>query len=121
MPRWLPMALVSIALGAIGQVLLKLASRGGTLSLFGPGMGQSLLRLALNPYFLVGVVCFVSSMLVWVKVLSSAQLATAYPVVSLGYVLVAALSWVFLGEHINVRQAVAIGVIIAGVVMLGRG
>jgi len=119
---WLPTALLSIAIGAIGQLLLKFAARGaGSLSLFGPGALSSLGRLAANPYLIAGLVCFVSSMLLWVKVLGSAELATAYPLVSLGYVLVAILSWVLLGERVNLRQAIAIGVIVFGVVLLGRG
>lgn len=119
MPLWLPLALVSIALGAIGQFLLKIAAQSlGQVSLFGPHMGTSLLRLALNPYFLIGLVCFVSSMLMWVRVLTSAPLNTSYPLVSLGYVLVAFMSWVFLGERLGLRQGLAIGIIVVGVALL---
>jgi drug/metabolite transporter (DMT)-like permease len=120
MPSWLPLALVSIAVGAVGQFLLKLAARSaGTLPLLGPGMLQSLGRLAANPYLLAGLVCFVGSMLLWVKVLTAAPLGTSYPLVSLGYVLVAVLSWAVLGERLGLRQVLAIGVIIGGVVLLG--
>ena len=119
MPVWLPLALVSIALGAVGQFLLKLAAQSlGQVSLLGPHMGAGLLRLALNPYFLIGLVCFVSSMLLWVRVLTSAPLNTSYPLVSLGYVLVAVMSWVFLGERLGLRQGVAIGIIVVGVALL---
>lgn len=119
MPVWLPLALVSIALGAVGQFLLKLAAQNlGQVSLLGPHMGAGLLRLALNPYFLIGLVCFVSSMLLWVRVLTSAPLNTSYPLVSLGYVLVAVMSWVFLGERLGLRQGVAIGIIVFGVALL---
>ena len=114
------MALVSVAIGAIGQFLLKLAARSlGSVSLFGPSFVASIARLAVNPYLLVGLVCFVSSMLLWVKVLTSAQLNTAYPLVSLGYVLVAILSWVALGETLSVRQIIALALIIIGVTVLG--
>lgn len=116
---WLPTALLSIAIGAVGQLLLKFAARStGGVSFFAL---SSLARLALNPYLLGGLLCFVSSMVLWVKVLGSAELATAYPMVSLGYVLVALLSWVLLGERLGLRQALAIGVIVFGVVLLGRG
>lgn len=119
---WLPTALVSIAIGAVGQFLLKLAARSnGSLSLFGPGALSSLLRLLVNPYLLVGVLCFVTSMVLWVKVLGRAELSVAYPLVSLGYVVVIALSWGLLGERLSLRQAVAVGVIVFGVVLLGRG
>lgn len=120
MASWLPLALVSIAIGAVGQFLLKLAARSaGAMPLLGPGMLHSMLRLAANPYLLAGLVCFVGSMLLWVKVLTAAPLGTSYPLVSLGYVVVAVLSWALLGERFELRQLVAIGVIIGGVVLLG--
>lgn len=122
MASWLPTALVSIALGAVGQLLLKLAARtGATISLGGgAGLVESIGRLAQNPYMWLGAVCFVSSMLLWVKVLNSAQLSTAYPLVSLGYVIVAVLSLVVLHEHMGLKQVVALGIIIFGVILLGQ-
>lgn len=121
MQPWLPTALVSIAIGAVGQLLLKFAARAtGGLSLHGAAMVPTVVRLATNPYLIAGVGCFLTSMLLWVKVLSTAELSTAYPLVSLGYVVVAALSWVLLGERLDLRQAVAIAVIVFGVFLLGR-
>lgn len=118
MQPWLPTALVSITIGAVGQLLLKFAARGGvTLDL--AAVLPAVMRLATNPYLIAGLVCFLTSMLLWVKVLSTAELSTAYPLVSLGYVLVAALSWVLLGERLGLRQALAIGIIVFGVFLLG--
>jgi drug/metabolite transporter (DMT)-like permease len=120
MPSWWSTALVSIAIGAVGQLLLKFAARtSGGLPLAGPHALAALGRLAFNPYLLAGVVCFLTSMVLWVKVLANAPLSTAYPAVSLGYVLVVLLSWAVLGERVGLRQAVAIAVIVAGVAMLG--
>jgi len=117
---WLPTALVSIAIGAFGQFLLKLAARtGGSLTPNEAGIVAWLLRLAVNPYMILGVVCFVSSMLLWVKVLQVAQLSSSYPLVSLGYVIVAVLGAVFLGEHLAPRQIAAMAVIVLGVALLG--
>jgi len=120
MQSWLPTALVSIGIGAVGQFLLKLAARSsGPLPLLGPGALGALWRLAGNPYLLIGLVCFVSSLLLWVKVLGTAPLSSSYPLVSLGYVLVAILSWIVLGERLGLRQVLAIAVIVAGVALLG--
>lgn len=119
MQSWVPTALVSIAVGAVGQFLLKLAARSlGPLALGGSHVLASLGRLALNPFLLLGLVCFVSSMVLWVRVLGSAPLNTSYPLVSLGYVLVALMSWVFLGERLGLRQGAAILIIMGGVALL---
>ncbi len=116
------MALVSVVIGAVGQFLLKLAARSlGSLALFGPDPLSTAVRLITNPYLLLGLVCFGSSMLLWVKVLTTAQLSTAYPLVSFGYVIVAALSWWALGEHLSLRQLLALALIIVGVALLGMG
>ena len=121
MREWLPLALVSIAIGAVGQLLLKFAARSaGGLPLLGPGAIGAFGRLLINPYLLVGVFCFGTSMLLWVKVLTTAQLSVSYPLVSLGYVIVALLSWWWLGEPLSLRQIVAIGIIMAGVALLGQ-
>ena len=118
---WLPTALLSIVIGAIGQLLLKLAARtGASLGLGGARTLASLERLILNPYLVLGLICFVVSMLLWLKVLTVAPLSSSYPLVSLGYVIVAVLSFFVLGERLALRQIVAIGVIVFGVFLLGQ-
>ena len=116
---WLPVALISITIGAVGQLLLKLASKSG-LTLSGPGAIHSLLRLVVNPYMILGVVCFLLSMVLWVKVQTMTPLSSSYPLVSLGYIIVALLSFLILGERLAVKQILAIGVIVFGVFLLGQ-
>jgi drug/metabolite transporter (DMT)-like permease len=113
----LPWLAVSILLGSVGQFLLKLAAQQlGQLSL----APASLARLALSPFVWAGVVLFASSMVLWIKVLTAAPLATAYPLVSLSYVVVLLLSWAFLGEPITGLKVAGIVAIMLGVALLTR-
>lgn len=116
----MPWMVVSILLGAVGQVLLKVSARNLHRLTAGNGpVSQSLLRLVAMPVMWVGIVLFAVSMLLWIKALTTAPLGLAYPMVSLGYVVVAVLSWIFFGESVTMWQILGIATIIVGVIVLG--
>jgi multidrug transporter EmrE-like cation transporter len=109
------LALVSIFLGAVGQFLLKVGAKA-----LGEGgsVGHTLLQMAVTPAVLLGVVCFGTSFISWVFVLRKLDLAVAYPMVSLGYIIVVVLAKAFLGEQITLPKVVGLGLIIAGVIAM---
>lgn len=121
MKQALPWIITSIFLGAIGQVLLKVAARRmGTLSLGTGPLLPTLLRLASTPYVWMGVVLFAVSMVLWLKALTTTSLASAYPMVAGGYVVVLLLSALFLGEKMTGGIALGCGIICLGVLVLAR-
>lgn len=103
-------ALISIALGGVGQFLLKLGA-----AKLAPG---ALWRLVLVPQIVVGLFCFGLSFLSWVFVLQRLPLSVAYPMVSLSYVIVTALAAIFLGESLTVQKVAGLALILVGVVVL---
>jgi multidrug transporter EmrE-like cation transporter len=109
------LALVSIFLGAVGQFLLKVGAKALT---DGHSIAQTLLQMAMTPAVLLGLVCFGTSFISWVFVLRKMELAVAYPMVSLGYVIVVVLAKVFLGEQITVAKLIGLGLIIGGVIAM---
>lgn len=78
------------------------------------------LKLATQLPIIGGLTCYVVSVVVWIIVLSRADVGVAYPMISLGYVLTALGAWYFLGESFSLQRIVAIGVIIVGVALLVR-
>jgi multidrug transporter EmrE-like cation transporter len=52
--------------------------------------------------------------------LSKAPVSTAYPMLSLGYVAVAAVSVVWLGESMSPAKVLGIALICAGVILVSR-
>jgi multidrug transporter EmrE-like cation transporter len=59
---------------------------------------RQLYRLALSPEIAVGIIFFTLSCLLWIKVLTRADLSRAYPMVSLGYINITICSYFFFHE-----------------------
>lgn len=113
--------LLSVSFGAVGQLLLKIgATQLYPLALNLPHLSGTLLRAFTNPWVLGGTLMYATSLVVWLKVLSTTELSLAYPMVSLGYVLVVMLSIIFLGEHLTLYKLAGVAAIITGVILIGH-
>jgi multidrug transporter EmrE-like cation transporter len=114
----LVLILTNVALNAAAQIFLKLGARDG---FSGPAGPVSLvIDLATRPGLIGGLACYGLSLVLWVYVLSRAQASYAYPFLGLGFVLVAVVGWLFLGETMSAQKIIATLVIVAGVVLLAR-
>lgn len=114
--------LSGVALNAAAQLLLKVATR--PLSHF-TGFGvqtlvDSGLILMKSLTFWAGMVCYGTSLCVWLAALSKAPVSTAYPMLSLGYVVVAGVSVLWLGETLSLPKVLGIALICVGVVLVSR-
>lgn len=118
---WL-LILSGVGLNAAAQLLLKVATR--PLSAFtafnGDTLSGSILILCKSLPFWGGMFCYGASLCVWVAALSKAPVSTAYPMLSLGYVVVAAISVGWLGETMTPAKLIGIALICAGVVLMSR-
>ncbi len=109
--------LLSVLLGATAQILFKVGVlQLGSISFDWPGIA----RLALNPAILSGLAAFAASFLLWLKILAAAPLSYAYPMVSLGYVFVFVVSWLYLGESLPPLRVLGLALIIAGIFFIAR-
>ena len=114
------LVLLSVILVNIGQLLLKHGLNSlGEISL-GVNVIFSLFNAVLNPFVFFGIVFFVVSSFFWLLALSKAELSYAFPILSLGYVLVSVLSWLFFNEVLSVLRILGLGVIVVGVFMLSK-
>jgi len=116
-------AVLSILLGAVGQLLMKVG-----MNAFGPigdfGSLHALTRLADPQLFALlwvggGLLCYVAAMMTWLGVLKVMDLSRAYPLLSLGYVIVyaGAVSWSRIGEQPTLLRTLGTSVIVGGVVL----
>lgn len=116
------LALFSISLGAVGQFLLKVGVKEiggiGGLAFKRGELVSTAVRIATEPYIIIGILLFVISMVVWLAVLSRMELSRAYPMVSISYVLVALMARAFLGEQLGLTRVAGIAVILVGVVLV---
>jgi multidrug transporter EmrE-like cation transporter len=115
--------LTGVGLNAAAQLLLKVATR--PLSHFTVFNTDTLISsigiLIKSVPFWSGMVCYAASVCVWLAALSKAPVSTAYPMLSLGYVVVAAISVAWLGEVMTPGKVLGIALICAGVVLVSRG
>jgi len=111
---------LSVVLGAIGQVLLKVGARTLRPELSVPGVGKLVLQVFQTPALLLGLICFGSSFLLWLVVLSRVELSYAYPMVSLGYLIVVLASWLVLKEDLNALRLAGLLLICLGVSLVAR-
>lgn len=102
--------LVSIVAGAIGQLTMK------------AGL-QNMHTLAPNPMLILGVFCYAAAMISWILALKKYDLSFAYPLLSLGYLLVyiGAHLWPELGEELTLNKTIGLILIILGVTVSAQG
>ncbi|HME37643.1 MAG TPA: SMR family transporter [Steroidobacteraceae bacterium] len=121
---WITWALIltGVGLNAAAQLLLKVATRplAHVVEFSAATLGSSVLILFKSLSFWTGMVCYGASLCVWLAALSKAPVSTAYPMLSLGYVVVAAVSVTWLGESMTPAKVLGIALICAGVVLVSR-
>jgi multidrug transporter EmrE-like cation transporter len=121
---WVTWSLIlgGVGLNAAAQLLLKVATRPlAHFTDFGlQTLRYSVVSLGTSPPFWAGMVCYGVSVCVWLAALSKAPVSTAYPMLSLGYIVVAAVSVLWLGETLSPAKVIGIALICAGVVLVSR-
>ena len=117
----LVLILLDVILNVTGQLSLKYGmGKIGNFSLSLSSLPQVFLQAATNLYVLFGLFCYGLGFMVWLIVLSKAEVSFAYPLISLGYVFTAILAWTILGEAVNENRLVGILTICLGVFLIAR-
>ena len=110
---------ISVGLSAVAQIFLKRGltnlqtrdlGRGGVL-----GLAVGIIS---QPFIWLWGICFVAAMGLWLGGLQKLDLSYAYPLVSVGYVLVTLLSAVVVHERVDGRRWLAVSVISLGVILI---
>jgi multidrug transporter EmrE-like cation transporter len=114
--------LTGVGMNAAAQLLLKAATRPlAAFTVFDVDtLVKSVAILALSVPFWAGMMCYAFSICVWLAALSKAPVSVAYPMLSLGYVVVAAASALWLGESLTLMKVFGIALICAGVLVVSR-
>jgi drug/metabolite transporter (DMT)-like permease len=94
-----------------GQVLFKMAALRYVAE---GGVGERLLGLVCNIYFVTALVFYAGYAILWVWILSFTPLSRAYPFVALGFALTPLLGAMLFGETISLRLIVGLLFILCG-------
>jgi len=113
--------LAGVLLNAAAQLLLKAGTNAvGHFEFSYANIVPVGLRLALEPFILSGVACYVVSLVVWIMALSRVEVSIAYPMLSIGYVINAVAAWYLFGESLTALRLTGIGFIVVGVFLVAR-
>lgn len=108
--------IASVALGATGQVLMKL----GMVSLGGGTFTSTVTAGLTEPLVLLGLACYAVSSVSWLIVLSRVALSVAYPFGALSYVLVVLVA-LATGEQVSALRWAGVALIVGGIWLVSSG
>ncbi len=116
------LALVSIAMGAVAQVMFKVgmetpAVRAALLAGSKVGVFRA---VALGAWVPGGLALYVLGTVLWLAVLARVELSQAYPFVGLSFVLTTIFGWLLFGDALSVSRIAGIVAIVIGVLLVGR-
>lgn len=115
------MVLVPVFIGVVGQLFLKTGMlQIGQFAINGPVLISTFLKVATNFAVLFGLLLYAVSAVLWLIVLSRMELSFAYPLLSVGYILVLLCSWFFFKESISIVRWAGVLVICFGVFLISR-
>lgn len=111
--------LSGVLLNALGQIALKY----GSIKINEYGASVDLLTFIdkyINGPIIIGLACYAFSVATWVVALTRVDVSIAYPMLSIGYVVVAILAYILFNEPITLQKILAMAVIVLGVILLAR-
>lgn len=121
MNKYLPLIILGVLLNASAQLCLKMGMRGiGIFSFSFENIIPIGTKVALNPFIITGLSCYVISVLVWLLALSRVDVTYAYPLLSIGYIVTAVCGQIFLGENMDAVRWLGVVVICLGVFLITR-
>ena len=113
--------MAGVLLNATAQLLLKAGTnRVGEFAFTVDNVVPIGTKLALSPFILGGLGCYVVSVAVWILGLSRVPVSVAYPMLSVGYIVNAVLAYLLFGESLTAQKMVGIGFIVVGVFLVAR-
>ncbi len=113
--------LISVILGAIGQIMLKNGLNAmGMLTLNVASLGGTLWRLVTNPFVFFGLVVYVTGTVFWLAALSRVDLSYAYPFASLSYVVMLLAAFLIFKENVSLLRIIGTLVVGLGVLIISR-
>ncbi len=113
--------LAGVLLNAVAQLLLKAGTNA--VGHFDFTIANALpvgMKLAFQPHILGGMLCYAVSLVVWIMALSRVPVSIAYPMLSIGYIINAAIAHWWLGEAVSLTRMGGIGLIAIGVLIVAR-
>ena len=116
------LVLVAALVGGTGHVLLSKGMKtvGDLTEAPGPMLGGMLARAMSSPWLLLGVTLQATFFVLYLTLLSRANVSQVLPMTALDYVVVAFLAQLLLAEAVTPARWLGIGFIVVGVFLVAR-
>jgi drug/metabolite transporter (DMT)-like permease len=116
------LVLFSVVLTTCSQLIVKWrVSLAGLLPVDVTRKALFVMGLLMDPWILVGIFAAFCAGLSWMAAMTRLELSFAYPFISLSFVLVFVFSALLFHETVTVPKVVGMLLIIAGIIVTGRG
>lgn len=109
--------LVAVGLLSLSQVLQKI---GAKRRLQGTTGARQWIAALFSPELVGAAVAIVAGTLLWLYVLYEMEVSRAFPFLSVGSVVVVAVSRIFLGEHVSLHRWIGVALITLGIVLVAQ-
>ena len=125
MPAMGPLVMLIFCAGL--QATANLLFRGGVKQGGGlpdqiPALLHALLRLLLEPLFVVGLIAYVMAAAVWMKILSAAPITYSYPLlVGFTFIFVTLGGVYFFRESLGLVKILGLVIIVVGIMVVSKG
>ena len=122
MLKTVALVLIAAVIGGTGHVLLAkgMKSVGDLTEAPGHRVGAMIGRAVSSPWLLMGVALQATFFLMYLTLLSRADVSQVLPMTAIDYVVVALLAQSLLGEAVTPARWAGIGLIVAGVFLVSR-
>src|SRR3989338_4300018 len=113
---------VSVAFNVTANILLKTGVvRTGGISAETTNIIANILKVAISPYIITGLILYGFSFLIWLRVLTFNDLSRSYPIFATIVFLMTTLgSIIFLKENITLIRVVGIAIMLTGIFIVAR-
>jgi len=116
------LVLICVVFGALGQISMKAGMRqvqkiNGFSDLLDP---RTVIEIFSNIYVMGGLLLYMVSAFLWLGALSTLDVSSMYPLLSLAYVVTAVFAVSFLGEVVTLYRWAGIALVVIGCLLIVR-
>ena len=113
---------VSVAFNVTANILLKTGVvKTGGISAETTNIIANILKVAISPYIITGLILYGFSFLIWLRVLTFNDLSRSYPIfATIVFLMTTIGSVLFLKEHVSIIRIVGIAVMLTGIFIVSR-
>jgi len=112
--------LISVCFNVFGQYSMKQGMQKFGEVTFDHNILTTIMKMFLLPNVILGLLFYAVSTVFWLIALSKIELSVAYPMLSMGYILLMILSYFLLNETITVYKVIGTLLVVAGVTLISK-